>query len=380
MKRTRLKRQMITKLLIVGLFSMGVFVALYPFYVNAINYFLDQQRVTQYKQDETEQMKEQMLKTNEVYAESGTSPGVDPFSDTAEAPIVVSEEAHWIGTIDIPKINVSIPLFDTTTENLLDRGATVLQGTSYPTGGENTHAVISAHRGLPNRKLFTDLDQLSNKDIFIIDILGEKHAYEVDQIDVVEPSDTSLLNIVPGEDLITLLTCTPYMVNSHRLLVRGHRIPYTEAMTDAMENSHRQETTKQAGILSVMVLLCFLVGGLVYKVLHSYLLAKRTFTVVFYRVTADGLPVSNANYQLFTASGKRPVLRDGQPVTAAADETGKIMLVDLPGGTYQVKELQPAAENTIQISVKKLKQATMIIERISPIEAQPFFTDTPVTY
>ena len=102
----------------------------------------------------------------------------------------------------------------------------LLEGTSYPTGGENTHAVISSHRGLPQAKLFTDLPKLTLGDSFYIEINGRTLAYQVDQIKTVEPTDTKDLRIEKGQDFVTLLTCTPYMVNSHRLLVRGHRVPY----------------------------------------------------------------------------------------------------------------------------------------------------------
>lgn len=135
-------------------------------------------------------------------------------------------EKHTIGVLTIPEINVHLPIFDETNTVLLEKGASLLEGTSYPTGGESTHAVISSHRGLPQAKLFTDLSKLTLGDSFYIEINGQTLAYQVDQIKTVEPTDTKDLRIEKGKDFVTLLTCTPYMINSHRLLVRGHRVPY----------------------------------------------------------------------------------------------------------------------------------------------------------
>ena len=134
-----------------------------------------------------------------------------------------------MGTVEIPKINIRLPIFHTTDEEVLETA----EGSSLPVGGENTHAVISAHRGLPSAALFTDLDKLKETDHFLIHVLNDTLCYEVDQISVVKPEDTHALEVEEGQDLVTLLTCTPYGVNSHRMLVRGHRVPYEkEALAD----------------------------------------------------------------------------------------------------------------------------------------------------
>lgn len=138
-----------------------------------------------------------------------------------------------MGTVEIPKINIELPIYHTTDEAVLEQAAGHLEGSSLPIGGESTHAVISAHRGLPSASLFTDLDQLEEGDHFLIHVLDDTLAYEVDKITVVEPEETQDLAVEEGQDLVTLLTCTPYGVNSHRLLVRGHRVPYEpEAIAD----------------------------------------------------------------------------------------------------------------------------------------------------
>ncbi len=130
-----------------------------------------------------------------------------------------------MGTIQIPRINVELPIYHTVEESVLHVGVGHIEWTSLPVGGESTHAVLSGHRGLPSAKLFTDLDKMQLGDIFTIQILEETLTYEVDQILVVNPDDVKDLTILEGQDLCTLVTCTPYGINSHRLLVRGSRVP-----------------------------------------------------------------------------------------------------------------------------------------------------------
>lgn len=129
-------------------------------------------------------------------------------------------------TIDIPKIGVYLPVRHGTGAETLERAVGHVVGTSLPVGGAGTHAVLSAHSGMASAKLFSDIDQLVKGDVFYIHVLGEVLAYEVDQVATVLPSDTSLLQIEDGQDLVTLVTCTPFGVNTHRLLARGHRVPY----------------------------------------------------------------------------------------------------------------------------------------------------------
>ena len=129
-----------------------------------------------------------------------------------------------MGYIEIPNIRCSIPIYHGTAETILQIAIGHLEWSSLPTGGENTHCVLSGHRGLPSARLFSDLDKIVEGDTFMLRILDEVLTYEVDQILIVEPNDMDALQMVPGQDLCTLVTCTPYGINSHRLLVRGHRI------------------------------------------------------------------------------------------------------------------------------------------------------------
>ena len=131
-----------------------------------------------------------------------------------------------IAFISIPKIDIRLPIYRGTNPETLERGIGHLRNTSLPVGGESTHCVLTGHTGLPSSALFTDISKLEKGDIFYIQYLDEIHAYSVDQVKVVDPTDSSDLKIVPGKDYVTLLTCYPYGVNSHRLLVRGERTPY----------------------------------------------------------------------------------------------------------------------------------------------------------
>ena len=155
----------------------------------------------------------------------------------ASAPPLTYTEQLTVGGvmayIDIPKITVYLPVQHGTGAETLERAVGHVVGTSLPVGGESTHAVLSAHSGIASSKLFSDIDQLTEGDTFYVHVLGDTLAYEVDAINTVLPTDTSLLQIEEGKDLVTLVTCTPFGVNTHRLLVRGHRVPYTPEQESA---------------------------------------------------------------------------------------------------------------------------------------------------
>ena len=144
-----------------------------------------------------------------------------------------------MGYVEIPKISVQLPIYHGTGSDSLERGVGHLLGSSLPVGGSGTHAILTGHSGMASQKMFTDLVQLETSDVFYLHVLDETLAYQVDSINTVLPYDTSLLRITPDEDLCTLVTCTPYGINTHRLLVRGSRIPYEEA--EVLEDEIRQE-------------------------------------------------------------------------------------------------------------------------------------------
>lgn len=229
-------------LVICIIFLAGLSLLLYPFVANQWNNYRQKQLISNYEQVVSDKEAAEGIdydaerKKAEDYNEAllpcvlpdsfalAESSGVDPvYMNTLN---IAGDE--MMGSVEIPKINIKIPIYHTTEEDVLNKGAGHLEGSSLPVGGANTHAVISAHRGLPSASLFTDLDQMKVGDHFLIHVLDETLCYEVDKISVVKPEDTSALAVEDGQDLVTLLTCTPYGVNTERLLVRGHRVPYVE--------------------------------------------------------------------------------------------------------------------------------------------------------
>ena len=231
-----------SKLMIGIIFLAGLSLLLYPFVANQWNNYRQKQLISSYEQ--TVSQKEASngidydaeLKKAEAYNEA-LLPSILPDSfaiaDASEEDQTYMNTLNiagdeMMGIVEIPKIDIKLPIYHTTEEDVLKQAAGHLEGSSLPIGGKSTHSVISAHRGLPSASLFTDLDQLKKGDHFLIHVLNKTLCYEVDKISVVKPEETSALAVEEGEDLVTLLTCTPYGVNTERLLVRGHRGPYEE--------------------------------------------------------------------------------------------------------------------------------------------------------
>lgn len=173
-----------------------------------------------------------------------------------------------MGYVEIPSIDVQLAIYHGTEEGVLQTAVGHLDWTSLPTGGESTHCVLSGHRGLPSARLFTDLDKLAVGDYFMLNILDEVLTYEVDQIRIVEPYDTQELLIQEGKDLCTLVTCTPYGVNSHRLLVRGHRV-------DNMEKAQDVRITADAMVIEKMVVVPFVLAPILLLMLIVLLISTR---------------------------------------------------------------------------------------------------------
>lgn len=228
------------KIFIVIIFLFGLSLLLYPFIANQWNGYRQKRLISSYDQTVAEQEASEGIdyeaewERAEAYNEA-LLPSILPDSFAVAEASGEDEEYMsclnitgngMMGKVEIPKIDITLPIFHTTEEEVLQNAAGHLEGSSLPIGGENSHAVISAHRGLPSAALFTDLDKLEEGDHFLLHILDDTLCYQVDKISVVEPEDTAVLAVEDGEDLVTLLTCTPYGVNSHRLLVRGHRVPY----------------------------------------------------------------------------------------------------------------------------------------------------------
>ena len=271
-------------LVICIIFLAGLSLLLYPFVANQWNNYRQKQLISGYEQAVSEKEAAEGIdydaerKKAEEYNEAllpcvlpdsfalAESSGVDPvYMNTLN---IAGDE--MMGSVEIPKINIKIPIYHTTEEEVLNKGAGHLEGSSLPVGGANTHAVISAHRGLPSASLFTDLDQMKVGDHFLLHVLDETLCYEVDKISVVKPEDTTALAVEDGQDLVTLLTCTPYGVNTERLLVRGHRVPYVE------EEVKEEKTVLSGSSLHTNYLLWVFVGLFVTALFIFVLYLKET--------------------------------------------------------------------------------------------------------
>lgn len=233
----------ITKCIFALLFLAGLSLLLYPLVSNQWNAYRQSKLISSYEEMVAEQTTAGLIdysqeRTEAISYNEAMEPYILPDSFAMAASLEEPGEEYMsclnltgdgmMGYVEIPKINVKLPVYHTTSQDVLEKAAGHLEGSSLPVGGEGTHAVISAHRGLLSAALFTDLDRLEEGDYFFLSILDDRLCYMVDQINVVEPSDTSNLGAEDGKDLVTLMTCTPYGVNSHRLLVRGSRVAYEE--------------------------------------------------------------------------------------------------------------------------------------------------------
>ncbi len=225
MKRVSKSTIVLTAILLVG-FS----VMLYPTFSDWWNSHTQSRAIANYEQalseieeedyeSYLEEAREYNAKLLEVYAPFENYEQVSGYED-----ILDITGTGIIGYISIPTINVELPIYHGTSEGVLNVATGHLQGSSLPVGGTNTHAVISAHRGLPSAKLFSDLDKLYVGDTFTITVLNEVLTYEVEEILIIEPTEVDKLAVIPNGDYVTLMTCTPYGINTHRLLVRSHRI------------------------------------------------------------------------------------------------------------------------------------------------------------
>ena len=238
-----------SRLVAVAVILASISVLLYPFASNFVfEYQADslistyEREVSQQAEPELEVMLEQAQRYNDALGADHVQL-IDPF--TSEGLTGISEDYSSLldtsdtgvmAYIDIPKIDVFLPIYHGTDAATLEKGVGHLEGSSLPIGGRGTHSVLSAHTGLNSAKLFTDLVDLEQNDLFFVHVLGQTLAYQVDQILVVEPHDVSALMLEPNRDLVTLLTCTPCGVNTHRLLVRGTRVEYTPEAVQRAES------------------------------------------------------------------------------------------------------------------------------------------------
>ena len=263
----------ITTILLILVLVVGLSLILYPTIANWWNSFHQSRAIADYdailsemKEEDYTHLFEAAMAYNEQLRQLkfplmyyDQVPGYDDLLDITGTGIM--------GYIDIPSIQVELPIYHGTSEGVLQIAAGHVEGSSLPTGGENTHCVISAHRGLPSARLFTDLDKMQIGDTFTLSVVDRILTYEVDQIRIVEPQNTSDLMIEEGKDLCTLVTCTPYGINTHRMLVRGHRVDTVEEETviRVTADAIRIEPVIVAPLMAVPVLLVLFVALLIPK-------------------------------------------------------------------------------------------------------------------
>jgi sortase A len=226
----RKKSDIISTIVFGCIFLVGLSVMLYPTFSNWWNQNMASHAVSSYKEEvaqmddgEAERLMNEAHEYNEKLAKL-TAPFTNFDKLKGYDDILNISGTGIMGFVSIPNINVELPIYHGTSEGVLQIAAGHIQGSSFPVGGASTHAVISGHRGLPSARLFTDLDQMVEGDTFTINILNEVLTYEVEKILIILPTESDKLAIIPNEDEVTLVTCTPYGVNSHRLLIRGRRI------------------------------------------------------------------------------------------------------------------------------------------------------------
>lgn len=267
------------------LFLTALGLTLYPLISNYVNQKYASEIQTAYQEliQQTDDSILQEAKQRAIAYNLAITPGTaDAYSEEALLSAAENYDSQLdiagngiMGYVEIPKIQVNLPIYHGTDAEVLDRGVGHLLGSSLPVGGKNTHTILSGHSGMASQKMFTDLEQLAQGDVFYLNVLNEMLAYQVTEINTVLPYETDLLGIVPGEDLCTLITCTPYGVNTHRLLVRGSRIPYEEALTleeesvavEAVESTWEQNYAK--GIIIGIVIALLLI--LLFAFLHTIL-------------------------------------------------------------------------------------------------------------
>lgn len=263
-----MRKNLSTKVLVI-IFIIGLSLLLYPTVSNYWNSFTQSRAVATYSKEVANldnETYDKILKEAKHYNKTLRTNG-NRFNPTEEEHEKYMKMLNvsgngMMGYVEIKSIRCSLPIYHGIDDSILQIATGHIEGSSLPVGGKSTHCVISGHRGLPSAKLFTDLDQLVEGDTFVIRVLDEVLTYEVDQILTVEPQEVESLEIIPGKDYCTLVTCTPYGVNTHRLLIRGHRIPNAKdarVTADALQI----EPVIVAPFVAIPMLLALLIGLLI---------------------------------------------------------------------------------------------------------------------
>ena len=262
---TWIRKNLLTVIMAGGMF-VGIILLLYPSVANYWNSFHQTRAIAGYAEQVSHMSKEdykaildEAHKYNERLAETGMRWNMDDIQREEYNRQLKIEGTEVMGYVSMPKFHIKCPIYHGTDEAVLQIAVGHLESSSLPVGGESTHTLISGHRGLPSARLFTDIAKIKEGDVWTITVLNETLTYECDQIRVVLPDDLSDLKIEEGKDLCTLITCTPYGINTHRLLVRGHRIPNVDGLADLTADAIQIEPVFIAPFLAVPVLILLII-------------------------------------------------------------------------------------------------------------------------
>lgn len=255
------------------IFLAGFLLLLYPLISNMVHQRQQSDAVASYdsavsnrSEEEIQEILNQATEYNNMLFQSNGAivDNMDTSILSDESYNSLLNQANGImGSIEIPKIDVDLPIYHGTEDDVLSVGVGHIQGTSLPVGGENTHCVLSGHRGLPGSSLFTRLDEMKEGDLFFLSVMGETLAYKVYDIQVVDPDNTEVLEITAGRDDVSLVTCTPYGLNTHRLVVTGERVPYEESEYNSIGSE--LPSLRELLFIAIPFVLLAVAGGLKFK-------------------------------------------------------------------------------------------------------------------
>lgn len=255
------------------IFLAGFLLLLYPLISNMVHQRQQSDAVASYdsavsnrSEEEIQEILNQATEYNNMLFQSNGAivDNMDTSILSDESYSSLLNQANGImGSIEIPKIDVDLPIYHGTEDDVLSVGVGHIQGTSLPVGGENTHCVLSGHRGLPGSSLFTRLDEMKEGDLFFLSVMGETLAYKVYDIQIVDPDNTEVLEITAGKDDVSLVTCTPYGLNTHRLVVTGERVPYEESEYNSIGSE--LPSLRELLFIAIPFVLLAVAGGLKFK-------------------------------------------------------------------------------------------------------------------
>ncbi len=296
-----MKNKKFINILTIILLSAGLLLLFYPAFNNIIFVYKQSQVIDTYNSkvvsldsDTVDKMKNEAIEYNEALSKNVTDDEVkleqdsQPVSGNLSYSSILSLNNQQIGYIVIEKIGLNQPIFHGTDDKTLDIGIGHMENTSLPVGGENTHCVLTGHTGVPGMMLFTDLNKMEKGDCFYIKVLDEVLKYEVDEINVILPTETQYFKIQPHRDIVTLMTCTPYGVNTHRLLVTGSRVPYNgeideedKLLEDVSSDAQGENENKDKGVSSTKKAKITLRFVLTFIVAPAFICVGIIFMVVF---------------------------------------------------------------------------------------------------